>query len=151
APDRRASPWTGRRRRPGGARLSRPAARSGPRGRREAGSRAAFPPVGAGRQRRYHGVVFAGLAGLGGAARGPEVFEEVDVDLVVFLPLVRYVVFVVDRLDRADRFARAAVHALVGVDVEHALALVDAVDGAFFDARSVKHINAGLRDDVGHV
>ena len=53
-------------------------------------------------------------------------------------------------IDRADRFARAAVHALVRVDVEHALALVDAVDGAFFDACSVKHINAGLRDDVGH-
>ena len=95
-------------------------------------------------------MILADLAGLGGAARGAEVFEEVDVDLVIFLPLVRYVIFVVDRLDRADRLASAAVHALVGVDIKHALALVDAVNGAFLDTCSVKHINAGLRDDVGH-
>jgi hypothetical protein len=36
------------------------------------------------------------------------------------------------------------------VDIQHALALVDAVNGAFFDACSVKHINAWLRDDVSH-
>jgi hypothetical protein len=95
-------------------------------------------------------VVLTGLADLGGAARGAEVFEEVHVDLVVLLPLVRDVVFVVDRFDRADRLASAAVHALIGVDIQHALALVDAVNGAFLDACSVKHINAGLRDDVGH-
>jgi hypothetical protein len=93
----------------------------------------------------------ADLAGLGRAAGRAQLLEEVDVDLVVVLPLVRNVVFVVDGLDRAHRLARPAVHTLVRVDVEHALTLVDAVHRALFDARSVKHIDARLRDDVGHV
>ena len=87
---------------------------------------------------------------LGRAAGATEVVEELDVGLVVVLPLLRHVVLVVDGFHRADRLARTAVDALVGVDVEHPLALVDAVHGAFLDARLVKHINAGLRDDVGH-
>ena len=41
------------------------------------------------------------------------------------------VVFVEDRLDRADRLAGAAVNAFVGVDVEHPLTFVDAVNRAF--------------------
>ena len=53
-------------------------------------------------------------------------------------PLVRgQVVLVIDRLDRAHRLARPAVDALVGMDVERAGALVDAVDRAFLDARAV--------------
>jgi hypothetical protein len=36
------------------------------------------------------------------------------------------------------------------VDVEHALALVDAIDGALFYARPVKHIDARQGDDVRH-
>src|SRR5579859_7618388 len=78
-------------------------------------------------------------------------FEELHVGLVEVLPLVGYVVLVEDRLDRAHRLTGAAVHALVRVDVEHALALIDAVDRALFDARLVEQVNAGLRDDVGHV
>src|SRR6266545_434061 len=66
------------------------------------------------------------------------------------LPLGRDVVLVEDRLHRADGLAGAAVHALVGVDVEHAVALVDAVDRALLDAGLVLHVDAGLGDDVGH-
>src|SRR6266536_2555089 len=62
-------------------------------------------------------VVFVDLAGLGGAAGRAEVVEELDVRLVVVLPLIGYVVFVEDRFHRADRLAGAAVHALVGVDI----------------------------------
>jgi hypothetical protein len=36
------------------------------------------------------------------------------------------------------------------VDVEHPVALVDAVDGAFLDAGEVLEVNTRLRDDVGH-
>ncbi len=71
-----------------------------------------------------------------------DVVEELDVGLVVVLPLVGQVVLVVDRLDGADRLARTAVDALVGVDVERALTLVDAVDGAFVDAGAVLDIHA---------
>ena len=90
------------------------------------------------------------LPSLDGTAGRAEVVEELDVRLVVVLPLLGHVVLVEDRLDRADRLAGAAVDALVGVDVEHPLALVDAVDGALLDARLVQHVDARLGDDVGH-
>ena len=69
---------------------------------------------------------------------------------VVVGPDVGQVVLVVDRLDRADRLAGAAVDAFVGVDVERALTLVDAVDGALVDAGAVLDVDARQRDDVGH-
>jgi hypothetical protein len=87
-------------------------------------------------------VVLAGLADLGGAAGGAKVLEEVGVDLGVVLPLLGDVVLVVDGLNRSDGLAGAAVHALVRVDVEHALALVDAVHRALFDACLVEYIDA---------
>src|SRR5215211_5505022 len=66
------------------------------------------------------------------------------------LPLGGHVVLVEDGLHRADGLAGAAVHAFVGVDVEHAVALVDAVDRTFLDAGLVLDVDAGLADDVGH-
>src|SRR4029453_10284875 len=102
------------------------------------------------RQRGDEGVVLVDHAHLGGATGRAEVVEELDVRLVVVLPLLRGVVLVEDRLDGADGLAGAAVHALVGVDVEHPLALVDAVDRALLDARLVEQVDARLRDDVGH-
>src|SRR6478736_78165 len=103
-----------------------------------------------GRQRRDDGVILREDAGLGGAAGRADVVEELDVGLVVVLPLVGQIVFVVDRLDGAHRLARPAVDAFVGVDVEAALALVDAVDGAFVDAGAVLDVDARERDDVRH-
>src|SRR5690606_14483271 len=96
-------------------------------------------------------VVLVDHAYLGGAAGRAHIVEELDVGLVVVLPLVRKVVFVVDRLDGAHRLARTAVDALVGVDVERAVAFVDAVHGAFVDAGPVLDIHTGQRDDVRHV
>src|SRR4029079_598423 len=57
----------------------------------------------------------------------------------------------VDRLDRADRLAGAAVDALLGVDVALADPFVDAVDRALVDARLVVDVDAGAGDDVRHV
>src|SRR4051812_25863953 len=102
------------------------------------------------RQPRDERVVLVDLADLGGAPGRAEVVEELDVGLVVVLPLVGRVVLVEDRLNRADRLTRTAVDALVGVDVEHPRALVDAVDGALLDAGAVENIDARLGDDVGH-
>src|SRR3954451_4462326 len=98
-----------------------------------------------------HRVVLVDHAHLGRATGRAEVVEEVDVGGVVVLPLLRGVVLVEDRLDGAHRLAGSAVHALVGVDVEHPLPLVDAVDGALVDAGPVLQVDAGLRDDVGHL
>src|SRR5699024_2320766 len=101
-------------------------------------------------QARDEGVVFVDDSVGGGPARGADVVEEVDVGRVVVLPFLGHIVFEEDRLDGADGFARTAVDAFVGVDVERALTLVDAVDRAFFDAGAVLHVHTGLGDDVGH-
>src|SRR3954453_14309426 len=106
--------------------------------------------VDVGGQSGHQGVVLVDLADLGGTTGRAEIVEELDVGLVVVLPLVRGVVLVEDRLDRADRLARTAVDALVGVDVEHPGALVDAVDRALLDAGAVENIDTRLGDDVGH-
>src|SRR5260370_2778167 len=97
------------------------------------------------------GVVPVDLADLGRPAGRSELIEELDVHLVEVLPLLRDIVLVVDGLYRANRLTRTTVDALVRVDVKLALALIDAVDRALFDARLVEQIHTGLRDDVGHV
>src|SRR5207249_8859704 len=76
--------------------------------------------------------------------------EELRVDRGELLPLAGDVVLVEDRGDRTHRLARAAVDALVRLDVEHPAALVDAVHGALVDAGAVLHVDAGLADRVGH-
>jgi DeoR family transcriptional regulator, aga operon transcriptional repressor len=55
-----------------------------------------------------------------------------------------------DRVDRADRLAQRAVDALAGVDDEHLVDLVDAVDRADVEAREVLDPDARRADDVGH-
>src|SRR3712207_7821256 len=49
-----------------------------------------------------------------------------------------------------SRLARTAVDALVGVDVHHPVALVDAVHRTLVDTGLVEDIDAGLGDHVGH-
>src|SRR5690606_12678328 len=63
---------------------------------------------------------------------------------------LRQVAFEVDRVDLAQETARAALHALLGVDVHGPVALVDAVDGAFLHASLVLDVNARTGDHVGH-
>lgn len=55
-----------------------------------------------------------------------------------------------DRLNRALGLAGSAIDALVRVDVVLILTLVNAVDGAHFDAARILCVDAGLNDDVGH-
>ncbi len=95
-------------------------------------------------------MVLLDLAGLGCASGRAEIVEELDVGLVEVFPLLGGVVFVEDRLDGTDRLTCTAVDALVGVDVEHPLALVNAVDGTFVDTRLVEQVDTRLGDDVGH-
>src|SRR5260370_1094890 len=56
-----------------------------------------------------------------------------------------------DRVDRALRLAHPAIDALVRVDDEHVLALVEAVHGAHFDAVHGFAANTTLVDDVGQL
>src|SRR5690348_7944098 len=127
--------------------------KSGSRRARDGGALVSGPPsvtLALRRQGRDQRVVLADLAGLGRAARTAEVGEELHVGVVEVLPLVRDVVLVVDGLHRAHRLARTAVDALVGVDVEHPVALVDAVHRTLVDAGLVEDVDARLGDDVGH-
>ena len=55
-----------------------------------------------------------------------------------------------DGVDRAFRFADAAIDAFVGVDDQHVLALVKTVDRAYLDAVGVFAFDADIGDDEGH-
>src|SRR5699024_11013594 len=102
------------------------------------------------RQRRDDRVVLWDQAEFGRPAGTAQVVEELDVGLVVLSPLLGGVVLVVDGLHGAHRLAGAAVHTLIGVDVQHPLALVDAVDRALLDTREVLQVNTWLGDHVSH-
>src|SRR3989454_421269 len=78
------------------------------------------------------------------------VLEELLVHVGELLPLLGDLVFREDRLDWADRLARAAIDALVRVDEQHVRPLVDAVDGADLDASLVLDVDAGLSDHIRH-
>src|SRR3954451_21180713 len=95
--------------------------------------------------------VGAQLAGLRGATRCPkrlvaprqDLGEEGQVVVDELLVVLGHATVLADRLDRADRFAGAAVDALLGVDVALAVTLIDAVDRALIDARLVVDVDAG--------
>jgi hypothetical protein len=55
-----------------------------------------------------------------------------------------------DGADRAGGNARAAIDALVRVDVELIVTFVNAFDGADFDTSAVLRTDAGLRNNVSH-
>jgi hypothetical protein len=63
--------------------------------------------------------------------------EEINIGAVVIAPLFGKVVLVINRFDGADGFTSTTVDTLVGVDVQHAITLINAVDRAFVDACAV--------------
>jgi hypothetical protein len=85
-------------------------------------------------------VVTGDFANLGSSARGTNSDEKLDIGLVIVCPLRRYVILVVDSLDWANWLTGTAVDALIRVNVKHAVALIDAVDRALFDAGLVFHV-----------
>ncbi len=56
-----------------------------------------------------------------------------------------------DGASGAFGFANAAIDALVGIDDEHILAFIEAIDGANLDAIHIFAKDAGIGNDVGHV
>jgi hypothetical protein len=55
-----------------------------------------------------------------------------------------------DGFGRTFGFTDTAIDALIGMNDEHVLALIEAVDGANLNAISVFALNAGIVDDVSH-
>ena len=55
-----------------------------------------------------------------------------------------------DCLCRTFRLAYAAVDALVGMDDQHVVALVETIDGAHFDAIHIFALDAIVSDHIGH-
>jgi hypothetical protein len=53
-------------------------------------------------------------------------------------------------VDRAFRLADATIYAFVGMNDEHVLAFVEAIDRAYLDAVHVFAFDAVFIDDVGH-
>src|SRR5690606_17258234 len=135
APGRPEYPWRGRPARRGAPLPGHAPAPAGPTGSRAAGEAGSVLSL-LWRERRHERVVLVDLADLGRATRGRvwKIVEELVVGGDVVLPLLRHVVLVEDRLDRADRLARTAVDTLIRMDVQHAVALVDAVHRALLDA-----------------
>jgi len=78
-------------------------------------------------------MVGSGWANLASATRRTDLDKELATHLLVIFPLAWDVVLVIDGLDWADWLAGAAIHALVGLDVEHAIALINAIDRALLD------------------
>src|SRR5262245_56048715 len=76
--------------------------------------------------------------------------EDVGVLRRVVLPLLGHIVFREDRLDRALGHAGAAIDALVRVDVENVIALVEAVHRADVHAGVILRPEARLADHERH-
>src|SRR3954451_15024544 len=91
-----------------------------------------------------------------GRGRVGQLFHDIEplavrvVDLHERLPLIGKRVFWEDRLDRALRLARAAIDALLRIDHEDAVRLMDAVNGTDVDTGQIFDVDAGLGDDVRH-
>src|SRR4051812_26007945 len=81
-------------------------------------------------------------SGLGGGLDPRVVLEERLVELDEALPLVRGLVLGKDRLHRTHRLTRAAVDALVGMNEQLRVALINAVNGADLDAGLVLDVDA---------
>jgi hypothetical protein len=93
-------------------------------------------------------VISRDWANFGSSSWRPNLREEVNVGLVVLAPLTRKIVFVIDRLNWANRLTGSAVHALIRVDVEHAVALVNTVNWTFIDASLVLDIYTWQRNNI---
>ena len=113
----------------------------------------AYPQISLLVLRRQRGDLFRVFADWtigGSAAQIADFSEEVDSGILVPSPLVRQIILIEDGLGGTHRFACTAVDALVGVDVQRAGTLVNAVDGALVHASLVLDIHARLSDYIWH-
>ena len=100
---------------------------------------------------RNTGFVFMGLRVGQSRALGRQVRPLVRILTVQLEPFLQaWLRIRLDGIDRALRFADAAINAFVRVDDEHVLALVEAVDRAHLDTIGVLALDALVVDDVSH-
>lgn len=98
----------------------------------------------------YDRMVLAGRADLAGTTRRAEFIEEFSVVALESLPLTWDIVLVIDRLDRTYRLTRTTIDTLIGLDVEHPLALIYAIDRTLLDTGLVFDVDTWFCDDVCH-
>jgi hypothetical protein len=98
----------------------------------------------------YDRMVLAGRADLAGTARRAKFIEEFSVVALESLPLTWDIVLVIDRLDRTYRLTRTTIDTLIGLDVEHPLALIYAIDRTLLDTGLVFDVDTWFCDDVCH-
>ena len=60
------------------------------------------------------------------------------------------IIFIIDRLYRADWLAGATIYALIRLDVEHPVAFIYAVNWALFYAPFIFDINTWLGNHISH-
>jgi adenine deaminase len=89
----------------------------------------------------YQRVVSSNGSYLCSSSGGANFVKEINVHLVVIAPLGRSVILVVDGFYWANWLTGTAINALVRVDVEHSIALVDAINRALINAGLVLHID----------
>src|SRR5580692_5529487 len=95
----------------------------------------------------------ADMGRVGAAGRGPagqRRAEEFGIGGPESALFGRQILDGVDRLDRADGKAQAAIDAFVGLDIHHPAALIDAFDGTDDLAGAVLDVDAGRGDDISH-
>jgi hypothetical protein len=95
-------------------------------------------------------MIGVGGADLGSSSRRTDRCKECRVDLAVLLPIAGNVILVIDRLYWADRLAGTAINALIGLDVEHPITLINTINRALFNAGLILDIHTRLGDYVGH-
>jgi uncharacterized membrane protein YGL010W len=81
---------------------------------------------------------------------GSELNEELAINCAILLPLRWDIIFVIDRFHRTDWLTGTTIHALIGLDIEHAIAFIDAIHWALFDAGLIFHIDTWLGNYIGH-
>jgi hypothetical protein len=64
--------------------------------------------------------------------------------------LTRDIIFVIDGFYWTHGLTRTAIHALIWLDVEHAIAFINAIHRTFFDAGFIFYIDAWVCDHIGH-
>jgi hypothetical protein len=66
------------------------------------------------------------------------------------LPLWRDIILIVNSLNGTHRLTRTAVNTFIGLDIEHAIAFIDAVHRTLSDARLIFYIDTWFSDHISH-
>jgi len=77
-------------------------------------------------------------------------YEKLGINFWILFPFAWNVILIIDRLYWTDRLAGTAIDALIRLDVEHAVAFINAIHWALFDAGLIFHIDTWLSNHICH-